>query len=80
MLCLMWWGEGRHVVVRLAAQAGLVAVPHPKRFDYDGNFVELFFVSKASELGGYFRLAGVSSIGDVNTWSTAPEQVAHGDE
>ena len=43
----------RHMVTRLAAEAGLVAMVHTQRFDCRSTFVELFWVCAPSELHVY---------------------------
>ena len=43
----------RHMVTRLAAEAGLVAMVHTQRFDCRSTFVELFWVCAPSKLHVY---------------------------
>eukprot|EP00873_Tetraselmis_striata_P025525 jgi/Tetstr1/445789/TSEL_033436.t2 len=63
----------RHFVARLTALAGLVSLPHPVRFEYEGNFVEIFFVAAPSspQLAEYLALPTVRDVGNVNVWNTA---------
>lgn len=47
----------RHLVTRLAAEAGLVALVHPRRFEFRGTFVEFFWVCAVQHLSRYTAMA-----------------------